>query len=197
MIRKRSSSGGPQQVAGGDRRPDDDKDGQKAQQHLASGRIPIEAEERAEAAEGESCNRAKIKGETRSDDTKTILDGLHRERIEAAASPPRHLPEQPLCAKAEQPEDGEVDERVRLGRVAPSRDHVRVPKDAEVEENLAPPGVGIDRGDAGGGSPELLGQNRDGAGECQDLIVDRACIGIHVVLERIAGLLRRRGSGGL
>ena len=60
---------------------------------------------------------------------------------------------------------------------------------------LAPPGVRVDRDDAGGGSLELVGQIRDGAGERNDLVVDRAGSGIYVVVERIAGLLRRSGSG--
>ena len=87
--------GGEQQVANADRGPDDDKDDHKAQDHFATDRIPIEGEERAEAAEDEGCNLAESKGETRSDDTQTIVDGLHREPVEAAASPPRDLPEQP------------------------------------------------------------------------------------------------------
>ena len=84
-----------------------------------------------------------------------------------------------------------------LGREASGRDHVRVPEHAEVEENLAPAGVRVDRGDAGGGSLELVGQTRDGASERNDLIVDRLGTGIYVVLERARGRLRRRGSGGL
>ena len=82
-----------------------------------------------------------------------------------------------------------------LGREASGRDVIPVPEDAEVEENLALPGARVDRGDAGGGSLELVGQIRDGAGERNDLIVDRAGSGIYVVLERIAGLRRRRSSG--
>ncbi len=187
--------GGEQQLAGGHGGPDDDKDDQKAQDRLATDRIPIEGEEGAEAAEDEGCNRAESKGETRSDDAQTILDGLHREPVEAAANPPRHLPEQPFGAETKRPENGEVEESLGLGREASRRDLIPVPEDAEVEENLAPPGVRVDRGDAGGGSLELVGQIRDGAGERNDLLVDRAGTGIYVVLERIVGLLRRRSSG--
>ena len=102
--------GGQQQMADDDRDLDDDRDDQIAQDRPATDRIPIEGEEGAEAAEGEGCNHAESKGEARSDDTQAIVGGLHRELVEAAANPPRHLPEQPLGAKAKRHEDGEFEE---------------------------------------------------------------------------------------
>ena len=79
-----------------------------------------------------------------------------------------------------------------LGREASGRDVIPVPEDAEVEENLAPLGVRVDRGDARGGSLELAGQIRDGAGERHNLIVDRADTGAYIV-DRVVGLLHRKG----
>jgi hypothetical protein len=142
--------GGQQQMADDDRNLDDDRGNQITQVRLPTDRIPIEGEEGAKAAKGEGYNHAESKREARSDQTQAIVGGLHREFIEAAASPPRHLLEQPLGAKAKRHQDGEF------------------------EKGHDPPVPIVDLAEAGGGSLELAGQIRDGTDECHDLLVDRA-----------------------
>ena len=88
----------------------------RAKDYGAADRIHIEDEERAEGAQDESHNHAESKGKARRDDTQTILGALHREPVEAAPSPFRNLPEQPLSAKAESPKEGEIEKNLGFGR---------------------------------------------------------------------------------
>jgi len=74
--------------------------------------------------------------------------------VDGRVDPPRYPPKQPFGAKAQSPEDGEV------------------------EEGPGPPVFTVDRTVAGGGSLELVGQIGDGAGQSNDLFADRAGLGI-------------------
>src|SRR5271170_3333656 len=76
--------GGQQQIADGGRDPDHDKGDQPAQIDISTGWIPVEGEERADAANGKRCNHAERQGEANGDDPKAIVDGLHRERVDVA-----------------------------------------------------------------------------------------------------------------
>jgi small-conductance mechanosensitive channel len=65
--------------------------------------------------------------------------------VEAAANLVGHLPEQPSSAEPNAPNRARLRRSVGLGRETVGSG---VPEDAEVEENLAPPRVGVDRSDA-------------------------------------------------
>ena len=146
--------GGQQQIADGGRDPDHDKGDQPAQIDISTGWIPVEGEERADAANGKRCNHAERQGEANGDDPKAIVDGLHRERVDVAASPIGDFPEQPFGAKAKRQQDCKSDERSGL------------------------PTFTVDSGEAGRGLRELVRHIRDGAHEHDDLSVNRAGIGI-------------------
>src|SRR5262249_58871026 len=116
-----------------------------------------------------TCRPARSKGETSPHDARPILNARHWEPVEAAATPSRHLPEQPLSAETEHAEDREVEERLRFGREASGREIIPVPKEAEIEKKLGLIEISVDHGDPGDGSLELVRQVRDGAGKCRDL----------------------------
>jgi len=79
-----------------------------------------------------------------------IIDGLPRVLADTAANSPRYVPA-PTTFGAE----------------------TNRPTEGEVQESLGPPAL---RGNVGSGSPEMVGQTRDGAGERNDLPVDRTVL---------------------
>ena len=160
-----------QEMADDDRDPQDEKGDEIAKEHLAKQRRPIEREEGADAAEGEGHHQAECKGKTCGDDPEPVVHGLQREAVEPRADPLRRLAKQPLDAKAQGHEDGEV------------------------QQDLGPSAVSEVRLDVSFGSLELVGQIGKRRGERNNVFADRAEMDVEYVRDRsVRGFLPRFGS---
>src|SRR5262249_40249461 len=137
-----------QQAAEDDCDTDDEKGDQVAENHLPKQRRPIECEEGADAAEAKGRHQADSKGKTRSDYMQALPHGLHRELVKVPADPPSRLAKQPLDAKAQSHECGEV------------------------QQDFDSPTIAEIRADAGGAAFDLVGQIGDPRGARADLAAD-------------------------
>jgi hypothetical protein len=94
-------TGGQQEVANNDRDTDHEKDHEVAEDHLAKERRPVEREKGADAAKGKRRHLTDGKDKAKRNDSKAIVDGLHRMTVEVSADPPRRPSKQPLNAETQ------------------------------------------------------------------------------------------------
>ena len=164
---------GQQEAADNDRDTQNEKGDQQTEQHLAQERRPIEREEGADAAESKGDDHADRKGKANGDEMYAARDGFQGKGIEVAATPLRRLAEEPLDTRSQ------------------------TDKDRQQQQDFGPSVFAEVRADAGRAPLELGRHIGNRIGETNNVLTDRAEMGIKGVRNRLSLAIPRRCRGGL
>jgi len=139
---------GHEEVADDARDTPDEEGDQKAENHLAQQRRPVEHEKGADAPQGKGRDQTHRDRKTQADEMQAAPHRFGRERVEVAADPGRRPPKHPFDAGAQTDKNGEE------------------------QQGLEPPVLTEVCGDAGAAALELARQIGDGTGDSEDVLAD-------------------------